>query len=77
MPLVDQLSDRIGLDIVGPLPKSVRGPTHILVLVDYATRYPEAIPLRSTTPKVLAREMIQVFYRLGFPKEVLTKVLIS
>lgn len=36
---------RIGMDIVGPLPKSARGHKHILVLVDYATLYPEAVPL--------------------------------
>ena len=40
--------------------------------MDYATRCPEAIPTRSTTAKVLARELLQVFTRLGLPKEVLT-----
>ena len=72
MPLVDQPFQRIGIDIVGPLIRSAGGHTHILVIIDYATRYPEAIPLRSTTSKVLARELLQVFTRLGFPKEVLT-----
>ena len=51
MPLVDHPFDRIGIDIVGPLTKSAGGHTHILVLIDYATRYPEAVPLRSTTTK--------------------------
>ncbi|XP_078240795.1 uncharacterized protein LOC144586395 [Pogona vitticeps] len=72
MPLVDHPFDRIGIDIVGPLTKSAGGHTHILVLIDYATRYPEAVPLRSTTAKVIARELMQVFTRLGFPKEILT-----
>ena len=72
LPLMDHPFQRIGLDIVGPLLKSQGGHTHILVIIDYATRYPEAVPLRSTTAKVLARELMQVFCRLGFPKEILT-----
>ncbi|XP_078240212.1 uncharacterized protein LOC144586237 [Pogona vitticeps] len=72
MPLIDRPFDRIGVDIVGPLTKSAGGHTHILVLTDYATRYPEAIPLRSTSAKIIARELMQVFTRLGFPKEILT-----
>ena len=72
MPLVDTPFERIGLDIVGPLTKSVGGHNYILVIVDFATRYPEAIPLRSTTTRVLAKELMQVFSRLGFPKDVIT-----
>lgn len=33
---------RIGMDIVGPRPKSAKGYQYILVILDYATRYPEA-----------------------------------
>lgn len=34
------------MDIVGPLEKSSVGQQYILVICDYATRYPEAFPLR-------------------------------
>lgn len=54
------------------LAKGERGYQYILVIIDYATRYPEAIPLRSTKAGVLAAELIKVFSRVGFPKEVLT-----
>lgn len=64
--------DRVGIDIVGPLVKSSAGHTHILVLVDYATCYPEAIPLWSTHAKVLAKELMLVFSRVGFPKDIIT-----
>ncbi len=40
------------VDLVGPLPKSAaRRPEHILVIIDYATRYPEAIPCGRPQPK--------------------------
>lgn len=35
----------IGIDIVGPLPSSCHW--YILVVVDYATCYPEVVPLRN------------------------------
>ena len=44
----------------------------ILVICDYATRYPEAIPLRSIDAEHIAEELIKVFSRVGVPKEILT-----
>ncbi len=41
--------ERIGMDLEGPLPKSVRGHEYILVIVEYATLYPEAVPLRKSS----------------------------
>ena len=40
------MKERIAINIVGPLPCSQKGNQYILVICDYATRYPEAIPLR-------------------------------
>lgn len=36
-----------------------------MVLTDYATRYPEAIPLRSTKAPILAADLIKTFTRVG------------
>lgn len=72
LPLVDRPFDRVGIDTVGPLTKSAAGHTHILVLIDYATRYPEAVPLRSTHAKILAKELMGIFSRVGFLREILT-----
>ncbi|MGH0165619.1 UNVERIFIED_CONTAM: hypothetical protein FKN15_049248 [Acipenser sinensis] len=60
------------MDIVGPLSQSDCGYTHILVVVDYATRYPEAVPLRSTSALAIAKELVQIIARVGIPKEILT-----
>uniref|UniRef100_A0A8C5Q3B7 Integrase catalytic domain-containing protein n=1 Tax=Leptobrachium leishanense TaxID=445787 RepID=A0A8C5Q3B7_9ANUR len=60
------------MDLVGPLVKSARGHQYILVVLDYATRYPEAIPLRNGTAKSIAKELMLMFSRVGIPKEVLT-----
>ncbi|KAL1250507.1 hypothetical protein QQF64_018303 [Cirrhinus molitorella] len=60
------------MDIVGPLERSSAGHQYILVICDYATRYPEAFPLRSiTTPKII-QALVQLFSRVGIPEEILT-----
>ena len=41
-------------------------------MVDYATRYPEAIPLRAATAKAVARELMTLFSRVGIVREILT-----
>ncbi|MCJ8735540.1 hypothetical protein PDJAM_G00248160 [Pangasius djambal] len=45
LPIIGMPFERIGMDLIGLLPKSARGHELILVIVDYATRYPEAVPL--------------------------------
>lgn len=60
------------MDIVGPLVKSARGHEYILVVCDYATRYPEAFPLRTITAPAVLRALVQMFSRVGIPDEILT-----
>lgn len=64
--------ERIGMDLVGPPPKSAKGNKYILVIIDYATCYPEVVPLRKTISKNIARKLVQLFSRVGLPKEILT-----
>lgn len=72
LPIIETPFERIGLDIVGPLPKGARGHQYILVILDYATRYPEAIPLRKATSRQIAKELFLLFTSMGIPKEILT-----
>ncbi len=45
LPVIGEPFKQIAMDIVGPLPRAGRGNRFILVISDYATRYPEALPL--------------------------------
>ena len=51
MPIIGEPFKRIAMDIVGPLPKTSSGKQFILVVSDYATRYPEAFPLVPSQPQ--------------------------
>ncbi|KAI2644823.1 Transposon Ty3-I Gag-Pol polyprotein [Labeo rohita] len=72
LPIIEVPFERIGMDLVGPLPKSARSHEHVLVIIDYATRYPEAIPLRKVTAKATAKELFLLCTRVGIPAEILT-----
>ena len=60
------------MDFVGPLPRSSSGKRYILVICDYATRYPEAIALRTIDTPMVAEELVKFFARMGVPEEILT-----
>uniref|UniRef100_A0A8C7WTQ9 Gypsy retrotransposon integrase-like protein 1 n=1 Tax=Oryzias sinensis TaxID=183150 RepID=A0A8C7WTQ9_9TELE len=72
LPIISTPFRRIAMDIVGPLPKSSSGHKYILVVCDYATRFPEAFPLRTITAPAVMRALIQFFSRGGIPDEILT-----
>ena len=72
IPPVSEPFSLLAMDIVGPLERTNSGNKYILVLVDYATRYPEAIPLRSIDAETIADELIRVFARVGIPQRILT-----
>ena len=61
------------MDLVGPIsPPSENGHQYILTLVDYATRYPEAITLKRIDTPIVAEALVDIFSRLGIPEEILS-----
>ena len=72
-PIIEEAFQRVAVDLVGPItPSSSRGHRYILTLVDYATRYPEAVPLRQIDTATVAEALLSIYSRLGFPQEMLT-----
>ena len=72
LPIMDEPFQRIAMDIVGPLPRSSLGKRYILMICDYATRYPEAVALRTIDANAVAEELLTFFSRVGVPEEILT-----
>ena len=74
-PLKDYMAeapiDRIGIDVLGPLPTSNQGNSYLLVVGDYFTRWIEAYPMpdqqAGTTENKLVYEFIS---RFGIPLEI-------
>ena len=73
MPLINTPFKRVAVDIVGPIvPLTEAGHRYILTLVNYATRYPEAVPLKKITTEAVAVALVDIYSRVGIRKEVLT-----
>ena len=73
MPLIDNPFRRVAIDLVGPLsPPSEEGHRYILRLVDFSTRYPEAVPLKKIDTETVAEALVDIFSRLGVPEEILS-----
>ena len=72
VPTVSEPFKKIAIDLIGELPKTKTGYKYVLTLIDYATRYPEAIPLKTTHSRVIAEALISVFSRVGLPNEIVS-----
>ena len=61
----------IGIDMMGPLPPTADGYRHIIVAVDYFTKWPEAAPLKDGKASTVAKFIFSnVICRHGCPSEI-------
>ncbi len=73
VPLIDVPFKRVVVDLVGKIfPTTEKGKRYILTMVDSATRYPDAIALKSITAEEVAEGLVSMFCRLGVPNEILS-----
>lgn len=65
--------ERVAMDIMGPLPVSVKGNRYVLVIMDYFTKWAEAFPLPNQEAETIAEVFVTQFAcRYGVPKQLHT-----
>ena len=63
----------LGIDLMGPLPRSPERKEYLLVVVDYFTRWVELCPLQTATAKTVAQFLRkEIFTRWGIPDYILS-----
>ena len=73
IPIITQPFSRVSMDIVGPLePRSRSGYRYILTLIDSATGFPEAVPLKNIDTISVSEALLSIFSRVGIPREILS-----
>ena len=73
MPQIEEPFKRVAIDLVGEIkPPSASGHRYVLTLVDMATRFPEAIPLKTIDTVSVAEALVSIFARMGCPQEILS-----
>ncbi len=66
-----QRFSHLHIDLLGSLPQSAAGLSHLLTVVDRSTRWAEAIPLRSTTTDSCAAALVDGWVaRFGVPQQI-------
>ncbi|XP_033827923.2 gypsy retrotransposon integrase-like protein 1 [Periophthalmus magnuspinnatus] len=60
--------DCVSALILGPFPLSPGGNSHVLVVLDHFSKWPEAFPLQTPDPECVARGLSSCVYRFGAPK---------
>ncbi|KAL2083767.1 hypothetical protein ACEWY4_021540 [Coilia grayii] len=61
--------EMLGVDFMGPLPRSKKANSYLLVVVDYYSKWVEMFPLRdSTTSRLIKILREEIFTRWGVPK---------
>ncbi|XP_064464283.1 uncharacterized protein LOC135375528 [Ornithodoros turicata] len=73
MPSIETPLQRVAVDLIGPIsPATTKGNQFILTMVDYATRYPDAVALPGITTERVAEGLVEMFTRTGVPREILS-----
>jgi hypothetical protein len=73
LPRPSQPFESLGIDTLGPLPKTRQGNQYILAITDYHTRWPIALPMRNQRTPTVAQLLVEhVFCQHGFPATLLS-----
>ncbi|XP_042149961.1 uncharacterized protein LOC120847418 [Ixodes scapularis] len=73
MPTIETPFQKVAIDIIGPIvPIATSGNRYILTMVDMATRYPDAVALKSIGSQQVAEALVEMFTRYGVPQEILS-----
>lgn len=61
MPIITEQFSKVVVDIVGPLERVSDGNKYLLTLVDFATRWPEAVSLKNIETETVAEALLNIF----------------
>lgn len=68
IPVMNEPFEKLVIDCVGPLPRTKSGHSYLLTLMCSATRFPEAIPLRSLKTPAIVKAIVKFCTTFGLPK---------
>ena len=72
IPVIETPFQIWGMDIIGPLTTTDKQNRFALTVVDYATRYPVAYPLRNITCEDVAECLLDLISSKGIPAEIVS-----
>ena len=70
LPIIRVPFQRIGVDLIGPIIQQPHRERYVLTVVDYATRYSEAVALSGISTEEVAEALYSIYSRVGIPAHV-------
>ncbi|GFY20358.1 SCAN box domain-containing protein [Trichonephila clavipes] len=75
VPVITEIFTKIIIDASGPLPMTPSGNKYIITALCMSSRYPDAIPVANLCSTTVVNALLQIFSRMGFPRELQTDVI--
>ena len=72
IPVKPQVWNLVGMDLVGPLKKTLKGNQYILTMTCYFSKWVEAYPLPDKTAHSVAKAIYASYCRHGAPNNIIT-----
>ncbi|GBN40535.1 Retrovirus-related Pol polyprotein from transposon 412 [Araneus ventricosus] len=72
VPVITEIFKKINIDASGPLPKTPSGNRYIITALCMSSKYPDAIPVANLCSTTIVNALVQIFSRMGFPRELQT-----
>src|ERR1700761_6362961 len=60
--------EKVGLDLIGPLPKTARGNSYAVVMQDLFTKWPEVYAIPDAKARTVAEALLEPIRRWGPPE---------
>ncbi|GBL87960.1 hypothetical protein AVEN_192114-1 [Araneus ventricosus] len=70
VPIITEVFSKINTDEVGPLKTSSKGRNCLLTAICMSSKYPDAIPVTDISSVSVTYALLEIFSRMGFPREV-------
>ncbi|GBM48414.1 Retrovirus-related Pol polyprotein from transposon 412 [Araneus ventricosus] len=70
VPIIQEVFAKINVDAVGPLPITASGKKYLITAMCLASKYPDAVAVSDITAMSVVDALLQIFSRMGFPKEI-------
>ncbi|GFX44140.1 retrovirus-related Pol polyprotein from transposon 412 [Trichonephila clavipes] len=72
VPVITEIFTKINIDASGPLPMTPSGNKYIITALCMSSRYPDAIHVANLCSTTVVNALLQIFSRMGFPRELQT-----
>ncbi|GFW66829.1 retrovirus-related Pol polyprotein from transposon 17.6 [Trichonephila clavipes] len=70
VPVIQEVFTKLNIDACGPLPFTSKGNRYLITAICMSSKFPEAIPVSDISSVSVPDALLNIFSRMGFPREI-------